>query len=331
MSRKQKITFVSSSDSRYYPMLREWVHSIRSFPQSKDMDICILDAGLTPEQIEQLTPHVTKILPLDWPFAISPRKIRGREFLKACVARPFIPKILPGYDVYFWMDPDTWVQRWDGVDLFLRGAEKGHIALTGQVDRAYPRQMRVKWLGRWPVKIKGFYFNNVRPAFGFRAAKKIMPYHVLLAGAFTLRADAPHWARWQDLVQKAARRGKVFTAEQTALGVLCYLENFPYEILPAWTHWLCEFKPVWDEDAQKFIEPFLPHEEIGILHLSGFDEMRVFRAEGTDIKTRRGETLHISLRYPPFNGEANEPVVHKEPDAHEVPRGQLQIAGKLSI
>lgn len=301
-----RITFVSGSDHNYFPMLLEWVHSLRAFPQSTDMAICILDAGLTPEQIETIRPLVTKIRKPDWPFPIPEHRIKGREYLKSCLCRPFINLIFPGYDTYFWMDADTWVQNWRAVELFLEGAAHRKIALTGQVDRAYPRQLRLKWIARWPWKVRGFYFSNALKAFGFRKARTLLPYHVLLAGAFSLRKDAPHWERWQALVKQTVQKGKLFTAEQLSLGVMCYLEGYEFEILPAWCHWLCEFKPLYNKDTKKFVEPFLPHEEIGILHLSGHDAMRLDRSIITTFQTlqKSGETIALSYRYPAFDGTA---------------------------
>jgi hypothetical protein len=293
----EKITFVSSCDNNYYPLLREWIESIRAFPQSRNIDICIMNAGMTAEQLAELRPVVTSLKDAEWPCPIPARKIRGREYLKACVARPFMMNYFPGYDLYFWMDADTWVQNWEAVELFLEGGRRKKIALTGQVDRGYPRQLRVKWLWRWPWKVRGFYFSNARKAFGFRAAKELLPYHVLLAGAFCLHKDAPHWKRWQELVIQAVKRGKVFTAEQLALGVMCYREGYPFELLPGWAHWLCQFKPLWNARTRKFVEPFLPHHEIGILHLSGFDEMRMNRAVTTDFETVDGDKVQMSYRY----------------------------------
>ncbi len=265
----KKLAFVSGSDSKYYPLLREWIESVRQFPQATEADICIIDAGLTAEQIEKLKPLVTKIVAPDWPCKLPESKIKGRTFLKSCVCRPFIPQIFPGYEIYFWMDADTWVQDWRGPELFIEGGRNGKIALTGQVDRAYPRQARVKWLWRWPWKVRSFYFSNARQAFSFNVARKLLPYHVLLAGAFALRADARHWKRWQELVVQTMKKGKLFTAEQVSLGVMCYLEDYEFEILPAWTHWLCEFKPNRNAENTLFLEPYLPHNVIGILHLSG--------------------------------------------------------------
>lgn len=299
----EKITFVCGADHNYFPMMLEWIHSVRRFPESEGIDICILDAGLKPEQIEILKPLVQAIHNPDWPADIPAHKIRGREYLKSCICRPFINQYFPGYDIYFWMDADVWVQNWTGPALFLEGARRKKIALTGQVDRAYPRQIRVKWLGRWPWKVRGFYFSNALRAFGFDTAKKLLPYHVLLAGAFALHKDAPHWDRWQELVRIAVKKGKVFTAEQTSLGVMSYLEGYEFEILPGWTHWLCEFKPFWDKQKKQFVEPYLPHIPLGILHMSGFDEMRLDRSLTTDFKTTDGDTVEMSYRYSDYDGE----------------------------
>ena len=304
----EKITFVSASDHNYYPMLREWVHCIRRHPQSAGMDICILDSGMTAEQLKILRPLVTTIIKPDWPKAIPAHKIKGREFLKACVCRPFLPEHFPGYDLYFWMDADTWVQDWRGVEAFLEGGRRKKMTLTSQADRAYPKGMRVKWLWRWPFKARSFYFSNARRAFGMKTAKEIFPYHVVLAGAFCLHKDALHWKRWQELIIKALDKGKVFTAEQLTLGIMTHLEKYPTEILPAYLHWLCEFKPLWDKERQIFVEPFLPHEPIGILHLSGFDEIRVNRAATTDFQTTDGGTIEYTYRYPYFDGETNQEV-----------------------
>ena len=303
-----KTTLVSGCDSNYFPMLLEWLHSVRRFPEAKNIDICILDAGLTAEQIQRLEPHVQSIVNPDWPVDLPKHKIKG-EYLKACVCRPFLPQIFPGYETYIWMDADTWIQNWSHVEMFIQGAKKGKITLSGQVDRNYPKgEARVKWLGNWPWKVRGFYFSNALKAFDFKTAKDLLSYHVLLAGMFALRADAPHWNRWQELVKTTMTKGKVFTAEQLSLGKMCYQEGFKFEILPAYVHWLCEFKPLWDKDKQLFVEPTLPHEEIGVLHISGFDEMRLDRAVTTDFKTTDGQTIDYTYRYPFFDGETDTEI-----------------------
>ena len=46
----KKNVIVSLADSNYFELLNELVDSIKSFQQSKDVAICILDAGLSGEQ-----------------------------------------------------------------------------------------------------------------------------------------------------------------------------------------------------------------------------------------------------------------------------------------
>ena len=45
---------ISLADSNYFELLNELIDSIKSFEQSKDLAICIMDAGLHKDQIEVL-------------------------------------------------------------------------------------------------------------------------------------------------------------------------------------------------------------------------------------------------------------------------------------
>src|SRR5689334_11886113 len=95
-NKNTRVALVSGSDANYYPLLREWVHSVQRFPESKTTDICIIDAGLKPEQIAELKAlGVVHIVNPDWPEGVPQDKVKGKEYLKACVCRPFIPVMFP--------------------------------------------------------------------------------------------------------------------------------------------------------------------------------------------------------------------------------------------
>ncbi len=47
-------TIISLADSNYFNLLNELVDSINRFEQSNEIDICIMDAGLTADQIKIL-------------------------------------------------------------------------------------------------------------------------------------------------------------------------------------------------------------------------------------------------------------------------------------
>lgn len=302
-----KIALVSGGDKKYFPMLLEWVHSIKSaMPETQQIDICILDAGLTQHQKESLQRITTSVKSPEWPTHTNTARIRGREFLKACAARPFIRELFPNYDVYVWLDGDTWVQDWYAVDLLIQGALKSGLAICPQADRAYGKSMRLKWLGAMPFKPRSFYYSNAKRAFGGKTARALFPYTTLNAGVFALAANAPHWDRWQSLIMQALKKGKIFTAEQLTLGMMVYLENFSAEFLPAWCNWLLTTKPVWNEEYGIFVEPYLPHTPISIMHLSGCDAMRTDRSIQENIKDTNGNTVAKSYRYPHFNGEESQ-------------------------
>ncbi|MCB1556806.1 MAG: glycosyl transferase family 8 [Alphaproteobacteria bacterium] len=278
-------------------MLCEWLGSLRAFPETRDAPVGIIDAGLTPAQIEHLKPLVTSIRPGLWPLPELEKKAGGKQFLQACVSRPFIPDLFPGHETYVWMDADTWLQTPEAVDLLLRGAQRKGLAVVPQTDRAYGKAMRLGWLGPFPFRPRSFYYSNARKAFDGKTARALFPYPALNAGVFALAGNAPHWARWQILIKKALKKGKIFTAEQLTLGMLVYLEGFEAEFLPAWCNWLCEHAPLWDEDRHLFVEPYLPHHPLSVIHLCGLDDVRRDRAILSPFQTVQGKQVTRSYRY----------------------------------
>ena len=50
----KKNTIISLADSNYFNLLNELIDSINRFEQSNEIDICIMDAGLTEDQIKVL-------------------------------------------------------------------------------------------------------------------------------------------------------------------------------------------------------------------------------------------------------------------------------------
>ncbi len=65
-----KKTIVTLTDSNYFPLLEELIHSIRKFKESENVDICVLDAGLTADQIEKINTSVNEIKKAEWDIEI---------------------------------------------------------------------------------------------------------------------------------------------------------------------------------------------------------------------------------------------------------------------
>ena len=57
---------VSLADSNYFELLNELIDSIKKFEQSKNVSICILDAGLTEDQKNKLSEKIDEIKIAEW-------------------------------------------------------------------------------------------------------------------------------------------------------------------------------------------------------------------------------------------------------------------------
>jgi lipopolysaccharide biosynthesis glycosyltransferase len=59
-------TIITLADSNYFDMLNELVDSIKKHPESEKTSICVLDAGLTEEQIKIIEEKVYKVKKANW-------------------------------------------------------------------------------------------------------------------------------------------------------------------------------------------------------------------------------------------------------------------------
>ena len=73
-----KTTIVTGCDANYYPLLQELIASIRQFPESNAVDICVIDAGLSREQVEALSGSAARVVSPEWPAAIPAERTKGR-------------------------------------------------------------------------------------------------------------------------------------------------------------------------------------------------------------------------------------------------------------
>ena len=133
----KKKVIVSLADANYYPLLDELVNSIKSYKESSDVAICILDAGLTDQQKEALLLKVDEIKSAEWDIEVPNNKIKGREWLKSQVSRAFLPKYFPNYEKFLWIDCDAWVNDWNTIDLYFKACENGKLGITQTIGPGY--------------------------------------------------------------------------------------------------------------------------------------------------------------------------------------------------
>jgi hypothetical protein len=289
------LLIASAADAAYFPLLQDMVLSVRALRPGAA--IGILDLGMTPEQRAWLVDRAARLVRPEWDVDF-PGRARAPEAFKAQVARPFLPRHFPGFEMYLWIDADAWLQDWRAVELFCDAAGCDRLAIVPEIDRAYKRHYkRPKLFGRTLA------WKNYRQAFGWRAADRLGRNPMVNCGVFALHREAPHWQAWARLLTQVLQRTRFFYAEQTALNYAIFAERLPIEFLPAYCNWLAgDAAPAFDAHRGLFVEPYAPHEVIGIMHLAGPQQktqrFRLNRLDGGAVETqlRYGATRALCQR-----------------------------------
>ena len=297
-------TIVSLADSNYFDLLNELVDSILKFPEGKEVDICILDAGLSDEQKKILSNKVSQIKKAEWDIEVPGYKVGKKEWLKSQVSRAFLPKYFPGYKKYLWIDCDAWVQDWSSVELYFKACENGKLGITQTMGPGYRIMSKVKWLFGKIAIIKSQNFKHaISSKIGIDNARKLAFAPHLNIGVFSLEENSSCWKIWQKNLTKTLSSGKIFGSEGLAINISVYIDEIETEFLPLNCNWIASnLLPKYDEQSQSFVEPFLPNTKIGIIHLAAGlwkdgKDMRIDKSVEIDIKTLSNKTISKSLRF----------------------------------
>jgi hypothetical protein len=300
----KKNVIVSLADSNYFNLLNELVDSIKSFEKSKDIAICILDAGLSEEQKNILSKKVDEIKSAEWDIDVPAFKVKGREWLKSQVSRAFLPKYFPNYEKYLWIDCDAWVNDWNSVELYFKACEDGKLGITQTLGPGYKIMSKVNWLFGKIAIIKSQNFKHaIKSKIGINKARKLAFAPHINIGVFSLEKNSPAWISWQKNLEQTLKSGNIFGSEGLAINMSVYIDELETEFLPLNCNWIASnLLPKFDEIKNKFVEPYLPNYEIGIMHLAagiwdGDRDMRLDKEVKINIQSVHKKVLSKSLRF----------------------------------
>ncbi len=256
-----KAIAITGGDAAYFDLMRDCIGSLHATAEGRTMALGVLDCGLTEEQRAWCRERGALLVVPEWDFDFPGRE-RLKDGYKALTARPFLPRYFPGFDLYLWIDGDCWVQQGDALALFLAAARTGKLAVAPEIHRSM-RHYRHAWTEFSTVN--GAAFES---CFDKSTADRLVRYPLINAGVFALGAEAPHWRGWGDLLGEALQRSTDMT-DQIALNVLVYDHGFACEPLPSRCNWpVHHATPAWDSGRGLFVEPAMPYEALGILHLT---------------------------------------------------------------
>jgi len=302
----KKNTIVSLADVNYFELLNELIDSIIRFEKSKDIAICILDAGLTKNQKSILSDKVDEIKSAEWDIDVPLIKVMGKEWLKSQVSRAFLPKYFPNYEKYLWIDCDAWVNDWSSIELYFEACENGKLGITQTLGPGYRIMSKVKWLFGKIATIKSQNFKHaVKSKIGLDKARKLAFAPHINIGVFSLEKNSPGWKSWQTNLELTLKSGNIFGSEGLAINMSVYIDDLETEFLPLNCNWIASnLLPKFDEKQDSFVEPYLPNYKIGIMHLAAGiwkdnKDMRLNKNIKIDIKTLtlKHNLISKSLRF----------------------------------
>ena len=300
----KKNVIVSLADANYFPLLEELVDSIKRFKESESIAICILDAGLTDDQKDNLSKKVDEIKSAEWDIEVPNSKVKGKEWLKSQVSRAFLPNYFPDYEKYLWIDCDAWVNDWASVDLYFKACENGKLGITQTIGPGYKITSKVNWLIGKLAIIKSQNFKHaVKSKIPYEKARKLAFAPHINIGVFSLEKNSQAWKSWQDNLKQTLKAGNIFGSEGLAINMSVYIDDIETEFLPLNCNWITSnLLPKYNESLNSFVEPYLPNYKIGIIHLAAGiwkdgKDMRTDKSIEIEIETLTNKKLLKSLRF----------------------------------
>ncbi len=306
-----KVIIVTASDHRFMPFLRDLIASLGNTLAQPEVELACFDLGLDVTDRAWLArQRVTIAVPR---VHLGVRADDHAPALLSFLARPFLPRYFPGFDVYVWIDSDVWLQDPSVLDRYVAGAMATGMAITHERERAYRFQ---PWLFGWTAK-------HFMLGYGALTTAHLLTRRHVNAGFFAIRGDAPHWHEWARRYQAAiGRTGALVPHDQFALNHALHGDGpgataLSAALLDPGCNWICDRGiPKWNSEQNVFCKPYPPHERIGAMHLAGPAKRTIY-----DIATTDGRSFRTYL----FRGATPDTPVLDDILARPEPAGR-QVA-----
>ena len=269
-----RVVVVTAADHNQISLLRHMLATLRALPVGAALPVVCLDLGLDPDDLAWLAAAEVEVRSARHGFDVPPHP----AWQDAYLAQPFLRDLLPGWDVYLWIDADIWFQDGRAIAAFLAGAAESGFAIAHERCPDYRHQ---PWLQAWMAKhfVRGF---GLVPGLWLT----LRPH--LNSGLYALRADVPLWEAWTEAFAAAIRRtGDATPHGQFAMNRLVHgrlpgAARLPAALLEPWANWICDRGvPMWNDEARAFCEPRAPWRTISALHLAGPGKRETYRIHRT--------------------------------------------------
>ena len=190
------------------------------------------------------------------------------------------------------------------MELYFKACDSGKLGITQTIGPGYKITSKVKWIFGKFAQIKSQNFKHALSSnINLHDARKLAFAPHINIGTFSLEKNSPCWDIWQKNLKKTLSAGKIFGSEGLAINLSVYVDGVYTEFLPLNCNWIASnLLPKFDENNNCFVEPYLPNNKIGIMHLAAgiwenSKDMRIDKSVKINIQSISNNTLSKSLRF----------------------------------
>ena len=251
---------VTAANESFAPLLRGLVGSLRQWPKTPITDLACFDLGLEKDSRRWIASEARAVVKPGWDLPVDRRIRAERPEHRALTVRPYLRDYFPGYDVYFWLDADLWVQQKASLGAYVKGARKSGLAVAVQDHPAYVHQDSL--VRQREAHLRAYY--------GGLADRPLLTKRYFNPGVFAMAANAPHWESWAKWLRSGIEntQGRLVN-DQTAINHAIWTDRLPVAALPALSNWCCHLAaPHFDPARGRLVEPGGRGRPIGIVHLT---------------------------------------------------------------
>lgn len=257
-----KIVICTGSDTNLFYLAKGLILSLRRILPRYDAELAFFDLGCTSQELAWLEARTHKLLRLKDDFNIANMQgFQPYRLGQAC--RALLPKYLPGYSSYMWMDADVWVQDPAVMKQFTDPAEKNLTAIVPECDVAYA-------FLREPASALQFHRYKTHQwsaSYGEQEARKYALLPIFNNGIFAMAAQSTIWSLWERNLALSLQGGLTDLFDQLSLQKTL-LEAGGMHALPSRANWMSHYAlPHRRAEDGVWIEPRFAGQPIGIMHL----------------------------------------------------------------
>ena len=257
-----KIVICTGSDTNLFYLAKGLIHSLRRVLPLYDAELAFFDLGCTSQELAWLEARTHKLLRPKDDFKIADMQgYQPYRLGQAC--RPLLPKYLPGYSTYIWMDADAWIQDPAIVKQFADTAEKNLTAIVPECDVAYPFLHEPGSA----LQFHRYKTHQWSASYGEQEARKYALLPIFNNGIFAMAAQSTIWSLWERNLALSLQGGLTDLFDQLSVQKTL-LEAGGMHALPSRANWMSHYAlPQMRPVDGVWIEPRFGGEPIGIVHL----------------------------------------------------------------